>query len=123
MTTLPTWLTRDTFVCHQPTKTVFQPTRCGRKDGVVVVLDPCGQDYKLEECDRLNVEHIRSGVALFIVDQHQALTLIPCEDGFIATSGDRRCKVEIPDMGLAAARSLAAAFNGVIYSEETRNGC
>ena len=121
MSGFPDWVQPHVFVCHQPTKTVFRPAKRGRMHGQLVLLDPTGKDYPVDECDRLSLEDVQAGARL--ITAQAELTLIPCSNGFIATDGQRRYRVELPSEVVSAAQELANFFNGTIaFTEELNDG-
>jgi|SRR5579885_596956 len=119
-TVLPAWLEPRTWVCHLPTKTVFQAMRCQRDKatGSIYLLDNTGRkDYVLTECDRLQLDHF-NGIALLITEG-QPLSAYRCPGGLVVTDGRRAKRVVLEhDEALKAAQSLAAAFNGVVIAGE-----
>lgn len=121
MNPFPDWVQPHVFACHKPTKTVFQPAKRGRMGGHLVLLDPVGKDYPVDECDRLSLIDVQSEARL--ITAKAELTLVPCENGFIATDGERRSRVELPSEVVAAAQELANFFNGTIaFTEDISDG-
>lgn len=115
----PDWVQPDVFVCHKPSRTVFLPAKRGRKLGHLVLLDPAGKDYRVDECNRFSLADVQAEAAT-LVTEAATLIIVPHPHALIVTDGQRRMRVEMPgevDEGEAAARSLAAFFNGVYIGE------
>lgn len=110
---IPTWLQRDVWSCHVPTKTVFQPAQCLRKGDALFLADCNGTLYSIKECDKLCLDHL-TGVAL-VVWQETPLTLTREGHLLTLTDGRRRYHIAVPeDKALEASKSLAEAFQGAI---------
>lgn len=114
----PSWLKRGVLVCHLPTSTVFTPEHLHDRAGTQILTDPAGQEWKLSECELLQREHLRKG-GTFANASGITIAIYPDPRGLILSDGCKRqlLRLGVTD-GLAAARSLASAFDGAIYSEE-----
>lgn len=116
MNAFPDWVQPHIFACHKPSRTVFLPAKRGRKQGHLVLLDPAGKDYLVEECDRFSLADVQTDPATLVTEQ-ATLSIVPHPHALIITDGHRCMRVEIPDEAEAAARSLAEFFNGVYIGE------
>lgn len=116
----PAWLKRGILVCHLPTATVFVPERLYDRAGTKMLTDPSGTEWKLSECDQLRFEHLRKGGTFA---GQVELAIYPDARGLVVSNGTRKTLVKLwePVSAEAAARSLASAFDGSIYSEEARS--
>ncbi len=116
MNAFPDWVQPNVFACHKPSRTVFLPAKRGRKQGHLVLLDPAGKDYPIEECDRFSLADVQINPAT-LVTETATLTIVSHPHALIVTDGHRLMRVEVPDEAEAAARSLAAFFDGVYLGE------
>lgn len=116
MNAFPDWVQPNVFACHKPSRTVFLPAKRGRKQGHLVLLDPAGKDYPVEECDRFSLVDVQTEPAR-LVTETAMLAIVPHPYALIVTDGQHRLRVEIPDEVEAAARSLATFFNGVYLGD------
>ena len=114
--TAPAWLKKGVLVCHIPTNTVFNPESLHDRNGTLQLSDCHQNEYKLSECDKLRLEHLRKGGSFA---SELAISIYPHAQGFVVTDGRTRKLVRLnPYEAIEAARSLAYAFNGNVYSQE-----